>query len=183
MNALRTVLVGVVMMAMAAVAAGQAGGGAGAVRPMPGGGMFGWGGAGQFQFDSYLRMVADMNMSPDFALEKAQKEKIVAVKDEFKKATEKFMADNKDEMAKIQDGYRDAGRDPQKWQELGKQSQELMAKGPKAQEYIDKVKAALTADQVKALDEKAKQAEEENRARMEQWRKAMPAEKGPQNPQ
>lgn len=110
------------------------------------------------QVHTFLMQLANLNMTPDFSLDKAQKEKIAALKAEFDAAVTKFQADNNDEGVKLQDALQKAlhakDRDQAKIQEYIKQQQELMAKGPKSADTIAKVKELLTADQAKVLEDK-----------------------------
>lgn len=143
-----------------------------------------WGGdssaAITWQFDAFLRTIADLNLLPDFNLDKPQKEKIQAVRAELKAAIDKFKEDNKADLEKAHAEMQEAmkAQDQQKMRELGQQIGNAMAKGPKADEYTAKVKAVLTPDQIKAMEEKQKQQEAEHKARMEEWKKNMPARGG-----
>jgi len=112
-----------------------------------------------------VMVVAELNLQPDFTLTQDQKVKIKAIRDEFRDAAEKFRKDNeeafaklREEMGRLRDG---GGRDA--WQELARKRQELMDKGPKGEEYAERIKAVLNEEQAKAMEKALAEREERRR--------------------
>ena len=120
----------------------------------PGGG---FGGPGGNAFTQYVAALADCNLSPDFTLTADEKTKIQGVRDDFKKAEDDFQTANKDDLDKARQAFRDANGDQDAMATARTNLQAIMAKGPKAEDYVAKVKALLTPDQSDAVDKKVKE--------------------------
>src|SRR5689334_10678569 len=89
---------------------GGGGGGGGGRFNRGGGGAGGFGGGpgmmgmmGRRPFDEALAALGDLNLSPDFTLTPEQKTKVQSVRDDFKKAQEKWRTDHADEIKKLDD--------------------------------------------------------------------------------
>ena len=142
-----------------------------AVMAQPAGGGGGGRGGGMMQQDPFVQQIdalGDLNLRPDFTLTKEQKEKLQAIRDDVKKAEDKWRADHAADLKKIQDdmmALRDAP-DQDKMRELGTKRRELMQTMPKNDEAVGKIKALLTEDQAKALETRITERQEEGRARM-----------------
>ena len=140
-----------------------------------GGGMVvsNWGLGGNASFEQFYMMITQLNMSPDFTLDKATKVKLRAVREDWNKAQTKFREEHKEEFQKISKQLMEAyqAKDQEQIKALVKQQQDLAAKGPKADDFIAQAKAALPADQLKVVEDKIAKTEAEQKARMEEWRK------------
>lgn len=150
------------------------------VQRGPGGGMGGPGGwnfgqPGQASFESFMQTLSQLNMTPEFTLDKDTKAKLQQIQADYRDAQKKFFDEIKDDQKKLQEEQMAAwqAKDQDQIKELAKKSQELYAKGPKADEWIAKAKAALTPEQLKAVEEKIKKDQDDMKARMEEWRKQM----------
>ncbi len=144
-------------MVFGLVAAGSAfaqGRGGGRGGPGGPGGMF-----GRSPFDNYVAALADLNLTPDFTLTADVKKQVQAVRDDWKKANDDFKTAHKDELDKAQAAIRDAmqAQDREAGQTARQALQDINAKGPKAEEYIAKIKALLTPEQADAVDKKEKE--------------------------
>jgi Spy/CpxP family protein refolding chaperone len=153
---LRSILCAAFLLSFASVTLAQEGGGRGGRggRGGFGGGFFGGGN----ELTTAVQVLGDLNLSPDFTLDKEQKTKIQAVRDEYAKAMEKWRTDNQEKLAAIREEMQNA-QDREARQAVMTKSRELYATGPKAEESVNQIKAALTAEQKtafeKALTERA----------------------------
>jgi Spy/CpxP family protein refolding chaperone len=160
----RSVLCAALVLSFASVTFAQEGGGQGGGRGGRGGrGGAGGGAGGGFgggfgirtnELTNALEVLGDLNLSPDFSLDKEQKTKIKAVREEYTKAMEKWRTDNEEKLTKIREEMRGTQGDRDAMQAIMTKQRELYATAPKADEPINQVKAALTAEQ-KATFEKA----------------------------
>jgi hypothetical protein len=135
----------------------------------PGGGQGRGAGAGMMQQDPFQQTIAalgDLNLRPDFNLSKEQKEKLQAVRDDVKKAEDKWRTDHAADLKKIQEEAQAARGDQDKMTEVMTKRRELMQTQPKADDAAKQVKALLTEDQAKALEKRITERQEEMRARM-----------------
>jgi Spy/CpxP family protein refolding chaperone len=150
---LRSAFCAALLLSFASVTFAQEGGGGGqgGGRGGRGGGFGGAFGAGN-QLTSALEVLGDLNLSPDFTLDKEQKTKIKGVREEYTKAMEKWRADNEQKLTALREEMRNAQGDRDALQALRTKSQELYATAPKADESINAVKAALTAEQKTAFE-------------------------------
>ena len=126
-------------------------------------------GAGMMQQDPFQQAIAalgDLNLRPDFNLSKEQKEKLQAVRDDVKKAEDKWRTDHADDLKKIQEEAQAARGDQDKMREVMTKRRELMQTQPKSDDAAKQVKALLTEDQAKALEKRITERQEEMRARM-----------------
>ncbi len=119
-----------------------------------GGGMF-----GRDALTETVSTLGDLNLSPTFELSKDQKEKIQAIRDDFKKQQEKWRTDHADDLKKLQEQMgelRNGGGQPsrEKFQEIGKARQDLYATAPKSDEAAKAIQAILSPEQAKALETK-----------------------------
>jgi len=152
-------------------AGGAGGGGRGGAGGGPGGG--GRGGFGGFgggpggtttfgQRDALretLSVLGDLNLTPTFTLTQDQKDKIQTIRDDFKKAQEKWDADNKAKIDELRNGNADNRRE---------QYRTLYETRPKSDEVIKQIIAVLTGDQAKALATKqAERTADDERRRTE----------------
>jgi len=133
----------------------------------PGGGRFG--GFAPDPLAQTISMLGDLNLSTTFTLTNDQKEKIQAIRDEYKKKQDAWRTEHEADLKKIQDQFaalRAAGQaegNREKIQEIMQTRQALQETAPKGDEAAASIKALLTTEQLKAYD--AKQAEnEKNRA-------------------
>ncbi len=131
---------------------GGAGGGAGGA-----GGRFGQiGGAMMGARDTFtisMTVLSELNLTPDFTLAKEQKEKIQGIKDEEKKAADKWTADHKDDFTALMSANQ-ADRQ-QKMQDL--QADRAKVLDP----FTAQLKAVLTEDQAKAFNTKLEERQKE----------------------
>jgi hypothetical protein len=150
------------------------GGGPGAGGPGGGPGGFG---RSVFRFGpernalaEVLSVLGDANLSPDFNLSAEQKQKIQAIRDEFKKQQEAWRTEHAEDLKKLDEQMaeiRNAGGppDPDQMRQMMEARHELMSTAPDGEDQAQEVKALLTPDQVKRFD--ARQAEiEQERERM-----------------
>jgi hypothetical protein len=153
--------VALVVAGFAGLSFGQAGGG----NPQPGGnpvmGML-------MRFNAltqYVSALAEANLDPDFTLTADQKTKIKEVRGQFQKDAEEFIKKNQDQIDKIRQSISDAQGDPEAMraavQQAMQDGQDLISKGPKAQEYVAKIKAVLTGDQADQVDKKLKEMQQQ----------------------
>ncbi|HSI32841.1 MAG: hypothetical protein ACAI43_25755, partial [Phycisphaerae bacterium] len=103
-----------------------------------------------------LSVIGDLNLTPTFTLTQDQKDKIQAIRDDFKKAQEKWDADNKAKIDELRNGNADNRRE---------QYRTLYETRPKSDEVIKQIIAVLTGDQAKAVATKQaeKTADDERR--------------------
>jgi hypothetical protein len=135
----------------------------------PGGGQGRGPGGGMMQQDPFQQTITalgDLNLRPDFNLSKEQKEKLQVVRDDVKKAEDKWRADHADDLKKIQEETQAARGDQDKMGEVMTKRRELMQTQPKSDDAAKQVKALLTEDQAKALEKRITERQEEMRARM-----------------
>jgi hypothetical protein len=119
-----------------------------------------------------VMMLGELNLSPDFNLSGEQKQKIQSIRDDFKSANEAFKKDHADELKQLDDqqkelmdGFQNGNiPDPGAMMELMEQRRAVMQNAPDGAEHASQIKALLTPDQVKKLEEKeaamAKEREE-----------------------
>ncbi|MCY2952314.1 MAG: hypothetical protein NTU53_10095 [Planctomycetota bacterium] len=150
---LGSLFVAVNVMAQAAAQGGGQGRGPGA-------------GMQQDPFQQTIAALGDLNLRPDFNLSKEQKEKLQAVRDDVKKAEDKWRADHADDLKKIQEETQAARGDQDKMGEVMTKRRELMQTQPKSDDAAKQVKALLTEDQAKALEKRITERQAEMRARM-----------------
>jgi hypothetical protein len=148
----------------------------------PGVGMMRLGGPpGMFGGDELTPVImtlADLNIRPTFTLSDDQKQKIQAIRDDFKQNMEKWRTDHADELKALDDQQKEmfdnmqngGGPDPQAMMENANQRQQLMETAPKGDEHAKQVKALLTPEQLKQLE--TRQAEQEKER--EEMMKRMP---------
>lgn len=162
MNRLMSLVVVGLMLGLASLsyAQGRPGGGGGPGGGGPGGGGMMGGVVQQVlggQLQQVLRDIGDASLTPGFELTKDQKEKIQAIREEHRKAVEKWVEEHKDDIKKLREqmaGMFGGGNrpDPEKIQELRKAGQDLTATAPKSDEAAKQVKAVLTEEQAKQLE-------------------------------
>ena len=118
------------------------------------------------QYPQFNYMLTQLNMTPDFTLDKETKQKLAAIQADYQKAQAKFMEDNKEEFKAVQLEQMAAftAKDQEKIQAIMKKYAELNAKGPNAEEYLARTKAALPPEQLKIVEDKIK-------SQMEGWQK------------
>jgi hypothetical protein len=113
--------------------------------------------------------LGELNLGPDFTLTAEQKQKIQAIRDDFKAATEAFKKDHAEEIKQLDDQQKEmmdgfqTGNipDPNAMMELNEQRRALMQGAPDGTEHANQVRAALNPDQLKKVQEKeAAQAKE-----------------------
>lgn len=121
---------------------------------------------GQNALSETMRIVAELNLTPDFTLTVEQKQKIQAIRDEFKKQQQKWQQDHAAEIKDIQKQMADAqenGGGPEDMQKIAQASRKLQESAPKGDEFVKQIKAVLTTDQLDQVeakqDELAKQRE------------------------
>lgn len=158
----------------AAGGAGGAGGGRGGrAGGMMGGGMMGLGGGDVLS--QFTAALAELNLAPGFDLTKEQKEKIQAVRDTFKKDSEKWKTDHEADFKKLQDdqaALRANGQrpTPEQMQELQKKRQDLQATAPSPDDAVKAIKAILGEELAKKVDDKITELKAEQQKRMDQLR-------------
>lgn len=133
-------------------------------RGFPGGGPMGM--APRDAVTEAIAALGELNLMPDFTLTKEQKEKVQAIRTTAKTARDKWMADHEADLRKLMEDARAAGGpggDPDKMREIRTARQELMASAPKTDDAVKELKAALSEDQVKKLDERIAQMEQGRR--------------------
>lgn len=132
----------------------------------PGGGRPGMGMMQANRFVQAIDALGDLNLRPDFNLTKEQKEKLHAIREEVKKSEEQWRTAHAEDLKKIQEDMQAARGDQDKMREVMTQRQELMQGMPGGEDSVTKVKALLTEDQVKALDTRITERQQEMRNRM-----------------
>lgn len=142
-------------------------------RPARGGGPGGRGGPGGGMMagprDAVTEAIAalgELNLLPDFTLTKEQKEKVQAIKATAKTAHDKWTADHEADLRKLNEDARAAGgpnADPDKMREIRTARQELMASAPKTEDAVKELKALLSQDQAKMLDEQIAKMQQNRR--------------------
>ncbi|GEM_PF-5374196 len=126
---------------------------------------------GMMQGNAFVQAIdalGDLNLRPDFTLAKEQKEKLQVIREDVKKSEEQWRTAHAEDLKKIQtdmQAARDA-QDQDKMREVMTQRQELMQGMPSGDDALTKVKALLTEDQVKALDTRITERQQEMRTRM-----------------
>ncbi len=137
---------------------------------IPAGG-FGWGGGGP-NFEMFMMTLTQLNMTPDLTLDKETKQKLADVRTEWQKHQAEFMQAHRDDFQKAGKEQMEAyqSRDQEKIKEATKKMQDLYASGPKAEDYINKAKAVMPAEQAKLVEEKIARAEADRKAMMEKWK-------------
>jgi hypothetical protein len=150
---LRSTLCAALLLSFASVTFAQEGGGGGRGGRGGGGGFGGFaGGFGRTnELTSALEVLGDLNLSPDFTLDKEQKTRIKGVREEYTKAMDKWRTDNEQKLAAIREEMQNA-QDRDARQAIMTKSRELYATAPKADDSITQVKAALTAEQKTAFE-------------------------------
>jgi hypothetical protein len=140
-----------------------------------------------------VMMLGELNLSPDFNLSGEQKQKIQSIRDDFKGATEAFKKDHADELKQLDDqqkelmdGFQNGNiPDPGAMMELMEQRRALMQNAPDGGEHATQIKALLTPDQTKKLEEKeavAAKEREEMQARFPMMRMGGPGMAPPAPP-
>ena len=135
------------------------------VMPMGPGGMAMRVGGPMFARDALAGVIAtlgEVNLSPGFELSAEQKQKIQAIRDEFKSAMEQWRSEHADDLKALDEQQKalfdnmQAGNppDPDQMRELMEARGQLMETAPNGQEQADQVKALLTPDQLKKFEEK-----------------------------
>ena len=142
------------------------GGGQGGRNPGQGGRNFNPGGGGppmtnrgRESFTENLSALSQINLDPAFDLTVDQKAKIAALRAEYQAARDKWQADNGEELRKLDEAMRNASG--QERQALDQKRQELMRTAPSSDAMVAKLKAILTAEQVKALESRASEMRRE----------------------
>ena len=110
--------------------------------------------------------LARLSLAPDFTLTKEQREKVHAAREEHRVWTNVWRDDHAEELRKIQEQMSAMRNDPnarEKFPEVAKAQQELMATAPKDDDTIKKIKAALTEEQLKTLAAEQAKADGERR--------------------
>src|SRR5690348_1029574 len=116
-----------------------------------------------------IMTLGELNLAPDFNLSAEQKQKIQAIRDDFKGAMEAFRKDHADELKQLDDqqkelmdGFQNGNiPDPGTMMELAQQRQALMQNAPDGSEHATQVRATLNDEQRKKLEDKeAAQAKE-----------------------
>lgn len=173
---MKRALLAVALLAFGAMAQDRPGGGPRVeVRPgMGGGGGGAWGGGGMgSQFYTLIYTLSELNFTPDFTLTKEQKEKIQALREDFKKAQEKWRTDHQEDFKKAQEQWAEVrGADPanrEKWQEISKAQQQLWATSPNGDEQAKAIKSVLTPEQLKLYEDKIAQRQAEAEKARKQW--------------
>ena len=116
------------------------------------------GGVSDLQFFQLQSMLTQLNMTPDFTLDKQTKQKLLAVQASFQKATAKFNQDNQEQLKSLQQEQAQAIKEGNNdsLQAVGKKLAELYAKGPKSGDYVAGLMAALPANQLKVVTDRIK---------------------------
>src|SRR5207248_793628 len=106
--------------------------------------------------------LGELNLAPDFSLSAEQKQKIQAIRDDFKAASDAFKKDHAEEIKQLDDQQKEmmdglqTGNipDPAAMMELSEQRRALMQNAPDGAEHATQVKAALDPEQLKKLEAK-----------------------------
>lgn len=117
------------------------------------GGMLGGG-----QFAQAMTALGELSLTPDFSLTRGQKEKLQAIRDEFKTQMDKWRTEHEAEITELRDQagemLRGGAGDPQKRQELMQRRQALIATAPNGDAAVKQIKELLTEDQLKPFETK-----------------------------
>lgn len=113
-----------------------------------------------------LALIGEASLRPDFNLSDEQRTKIQAIREEVKAARAKWQQEHAEALKKLSEASRTLREGGQREgiRELFQQRQEIMATAPTTEEAVQKLKAVLSAEQVKAMEavavEKRAEAEE-----------------------
>jgi Spy/CpxP family protein refolding chaperone len=136
-------------------------------EPRPGFGRFGVGFGGPGSVGELMMVLSELNMSPDFTLAKEQKEKIHGIREEFMKQQETWRTAHEEDLKKFQAQFSElrAGGEAnrEKIQEIAKAQGELYSTAPKGEEQAKEIKALLTPEQAKQLEERLSKRREGGR--------------------
>jgi hypothetical protein len=137
-----------------------------AVAPRAGGA---WWGADTMQFQLFMNTLSQLNMTPDLTLDKATKQKLQAIQEEYNQAQVKFSQENREEFKKLSAEQLEAykAKDQEGIKAAVRKQQELYAKGPKGEEFLAKAKAALAPEQLKVVEDKMAKVAADRKAMME----------------
>jgi Spy/CpxP family protein refolding chaperone len=126
-----------------------------------------------------LNILGDLNLTPSFTLTAEQKQKIQAIRDDFRKQQDTWRAEHADQLKALEDQMaelRDAGGppDPDQMREIMEERRDLMSTAPNGEDESEQVKALLTADQLKQFQTHLAALEQER----EQMRQFNPRGRG-----
>ena len=105
-----------------------------------------------------VQALGDLNLTPQFNLSVEQKTRIQAIRDQAAAVMEKWRTDNQAALQALAEEARDArGGGAEAMRDPAQRRQTLMATAPNTQEYADQIKAVLTPEQLKQLEERLAQ--------------------------
>lgn len=146
---------------------GQGGGPGGGGPGGPGGGPGGMRGMrANDQLMPFIAVLADVNLRPDFNLSQEQETQIATIRQQFKTKMDAWRAANKDKLDEIQEtlaDLREQGPDADReaMRAAMDEMRELMSTAPNGEAEVNAIKALLTADQKKAIDERQQEMQRE----------------------
>lgn len=119
-------------------------------------------------FQEAIDALGDLNLQPDFALSKEQKEKVQALREDVRKAEQKWLSDHAEDFKKLGNDTQAAfqEQDPDKIGQVMTRRMELFQSAPKTDQASKQLRAILTDDQAKALEKRIEQRREEMMARL-----------------
>lgn len=120
------------------------------------------------RLDPFVNALADLNLSPEFNLSTEQEQKIATIRTEFKKASDTWRTDHRDQIDDLQADFREmrrGGGNEEEMRKLMDEARDLMLSAPSGDEEVKQVRAILTEDQVKQVDAKLEQQRAENERR------------------
>jgi len=132
------------------------------------------GGFGRFGGSAMMQTLValgELNLTPDFTLSTDQKQKIQAIRDDFKAQEEKFRSENADAFKALEEqrkAARDAGGQ-EAFTKVREAEQALQAKGPKSDDAAKQIQAVLTADQLTAFQAKEKESQKQREEMMQRF--------------
>ncbi len=127
-------------------------------------------------FTEAVATLGELNLSPDFTLAKEQKERVQAVRDDYKKQTDKWRTDHEADIKKIQDnmaamrGGGGGGGAAGGGGNVRQAIQDLTKTMPDFDAFVKQLKEALAADQVKRLEDKLAERKAEQEKQMQDMR-------------
>lgn len=142
---------------------------------------------GDPRFNQLISTVADLNVSPGFDLNKEQKEKLKAIREEVKTAQTKWQKDNDEQIKKINEEMRQAREaamsgGAESLRGVMEKWRELRGTFPKTDEAQKQVRALLTDQQLDALDARLEEIAKEQRKAQEEMRSRMQLMNAPRTP-
>lgn len=127
-----------------------------------------------------VSVLGELNLSPDFTLTPEQKQKIQAIRDDFKNQQEMWRAEHAEELKQLDDRMAelmDGGGpppEPEQMREVMEARRDLMSTAPDGENEAEQVKALLSEDQLKQFEARRTALEEERQQMRRQFERRGP---------